>query len=98
MKTGLILLLVVFAFVIGTVLMLAFIKYVNVDVPENSMCDELGCNVLTKYVGSKNSDKYYSCDCHYAKQISPENIVCFEDDSDAVEKGYTKVDCWERLF
>ena len=57
------------------------------------LCIELGCSKDTIYVGSINSDKYYGCDCHYALRIKPENIVCFEDDQDALSSGYVKSEC-----
>lgn len=40
------------------------------------------------FVGSKNSDKYHLPTCRWAKQIKPENIVCFSSVEDAVKKGY----------
>jgi hypothetical protein len=40
------------------------------------------------FVGSKNSNKYHIPTCRWAKQIKPENIVCFSSAEDAVSKGY----------
>jgi hypothetical protein len=40
------------------------------------------------FVGSKNSNKYHLPSCRWAKQIKPENIVCFSSVEDAVAKGY----------
>lgn len=40
------------------------------------------------YVGSKNSNKYHLPTCRWAKQIKPENIVCFKDAEDAAAKNY----------
>lgn len=40
------------------------------------------------FVGSKNSDKYHSPSCGYAKQIKSENRVCFKDEQEAQQKGY----------
>jgi hypothetical protein len=63
-------------------------------IAEDINCIELGCDSNTVYVGSKNSDKYYTCDCHYAKRILLENIFCFESDAQALNKGYEKIeDC-----
>ena len=62
-------------------------------IPEDNSCKNLGCPENTKYVGSVNSDKYYTCDCHYADRILPENIVCFISDEEAVDNGYIKLDC-----
>jgi len=56
-------------------------------------CTQLGCSINAEYVGSINSDKYYVCDCRYAKNINPENIICFDSDEDALSKNYTKVEC-----
>lgn len=56
-------------------------------------CTELGCSEGSIYVGSINSDKYYQCDCHYADQILPQNIICFSSDEDALSKGYTMSEC-----
>ena len=39
-------------------------------------------------VGSKNSNKYHLPTCRWAKNIKPENIVCFSDENDAKSKGY----------
>ncbi|MBD3252575.1 hypothetical protein GF386_02500 [Candidatus Pacearchaeota archaeon] len=56
-------------------------------------CLELGCPKETIYVGSKNSDKYYSCECSWAKNIEPENLVCFKSDDEAIEDKRTKSEC-----
>jgi hypothetical protein len=40
------------------------------------------------FVGSKNSNKYHIPTCTWAKQIKPENIVCFSSAEDAIAKGY----------
>lgn len=40
------------------------------------------------YVGSKNSNKYHIPSSRCAKQIKPENIVCFSSAEDATAKGY----------
>lgn len=63
------------------------------DIIAETSCLNLGCKIGTKYVGSINSDKYYACDCRYAKNIKPENLICFESDEEAVEKGYIKTEC-----
>ena len=41
------------------------------------------------FVGSKNSTKYHSPGCSYAKRILPANLVCFASREDAEKKGYT---------
>ena len=65
----------------------------NSSSTDETSCINLGCTSTAKYVGSKNSDKYYTCSCRYAKNINQENIVCFDSDEEAVSKNYTKVDC-----
>lgn len=40
------------------------------------------------FMGSKNSDKYHLPTCRWAKQIKPENQVCFSSAEDAQSKGY----------
>jgi len=56
-------------------------------------CIELGCPENSLFVGSKNSDKYYNCNCGWAKTISPENLVCFATDAEAVADERTKSEC-----
>jgi ABC-type antimicrobial peptide transport system permease subunit len=63
------------------------------EIIEVNACKELGCPASTIYVGSKNSDRYYTCDCHYAKSINPENIICFDSDASALEQDYVKSLC-----
>lgn len=41
------------------------------------------------FVGSKNSTKYHSPSCSYAKRIKPANVVCFKSKEDAEGRGYT---------
>jgi hypothetical protein len=40
------------------------------------------------FVGSKNSNKYHIPTCVYAKNIKPENLVCFKSAEEAATKGY----------
>jgi len=40
------------------------------------------------FVGSKNSNKYHLPTCRWAKNIKPENLVCFGSVEDAVAKNY----------
>ena len=66
----------------------------NQNIEINNRCIELGCDEITIYVGSKNSDKYYTCDCYHADRILTENIVCFSTDEEALNQGYIKIeDC-----
>lgn len=57
------------------------------------LCAALGCPPGMVYVGSKNSDRYYPCDCHYAQSINPENIVCFDSDAGALAQHYIRSLC-----
>ena len=54
----------------------------------DSDCTSLGCDESTKYVGSKESDKYHYCDCRWAKKILEENLICFKSKEEAISKGY----------
>jgi hypothetical protein len=56
--------------------------------PGDPLCQDLGCPYGTKFVGSKNSDRYHFCDCQWAKRIKPENIVCFFSKKQAEDEGY----------
>ena len=56
-------------------------------------CLILGCPENTIYVGSRNSDKYYECECRWAKTVRPENIVCFSSDDAAIDDGREKSEC-----
>ncbi len=40
------------------------------------------------YLGSKNSNKYHLPTCRFAKNIKPENRVCFSSPDEAQSKGY----------
>lgn len=40
------------------------------------------------YAGSKNSNKYHLPNCRWAKNIKPENLICFKDKNEAESKGY----------
>jgi flagellar basal body-associated protein FliL len=58
-------------------------------------CINIGCLDGFDYIyaGSKNSDKYYECSCRYAKNILPENLICFASEDEAEAEGREKVDC-----
>ena len=91
MKRGfVILILIIILVILGIVV---WFVYKSQENNISNSCTELGCESNDVYVGSINSDKYYSCDCHYAKQIKPENIICFTSDDDALSKGYVKSEC-----
>lgn len=40
------------------------------------------------FLGSKNSNKYHLPTCRYAKNINPENRVCFSSKNEAESRGY----------
>ncbi len=48
---------------------------------------------LGKYVGSKNSTKYYAPSCGAVKRIKPENYMWFDSAEDAQIQGYTPGKC-----
>lgn len=45
------------------------------------------------YVGSKNSTKFYLSTCPWAKQIKPENVVCFKTKEEAIGQGRKESIC-----
>lgn len=53
---------------------------------KSATSDDSSC----KYVGSKNSTKYYPPTCSFAKRVKPENLRCFTSDEDAIKKGYVR--------
>ncbi len=79
--------------IIVLVLLIAYLIYLFIVGKNEPPCARLGCPENTMYVGSANSDKYYTCECGYAKSIKKENMVCFLSDADALTKNYTKVNC-----
>jgi len=89
LKTILIFLIIILILLIGAI----FIYFIFQSNNNKNPCIKLGCNENTIYVGSINSNKYYTCDCHYANRIKSKNIICFKSDKEAVEKGYSKVNC-----
>ncbi|MDP3026843.1 MAG: hypothetical protein Q8N63_03980 [Nanoarchaeota archaeon] len=64
---------------------------INLGCPKTSSSNEQQSNYI--YAGSKNSDKYYECSCGYAKNILPENLVCFASDEDAIADGKERAEC-----
>ncbi len=54
-------------------------------------CLELGCAGI--YSGSINSDKFYYCNCSYARRILPENLICFSSFNSGLEDNRTYVEC-----
>lgn len=56
-------------------------------VSELEACVALGCPKGTRFVASKNSDKYHRCDCKWAKKIKKENLLCFKTKEEA-EKNH----------
>lgn len=65
-------------------------KFMTTTTLEENLCVSFfGCPEGTKFVGSKSSDKYHYCWCRYAKNIKPENIICFLSVEDTKSKNYT---------
>ncbi len=94
----LIILIFIGLFILGNVLNNAFQK--NNSESENKStkdsektCTDFGCEPGSKYIGSINSDKFYTCDCHYANRIHSKNIICFKSKSEAQEQDYEFLEC-----
>ena len=51
-------------------------------------CQRLGCPTNSNFAGSKNSNFFYECDCYYALKIKKDNLICFSNQEDAINKGY----------
>ena len=43
---------------------------------------------IAQIVGSKNSNKYHTKECQWAKRISPTNLVTFKTAKEALDGGY----------
>ena len=56
-------------------------------------CRDLGCEIGSRFVGSINSDKFYECDCKWAKQINKENLVCFTSEKNSLADGRIRSAC-----
>jgi len=48
------------------------------------------------FIGSINSDKYHTPNCHWSKRIKEENIVCFESAKEADNKNYQPCSCVDK--
>jgi len=68
-------------------------EQVNQEIEKVFACSKLGCPQGSVYAGSSNSDKYYLCDCRWAKNVVPENLVCFASDEQALADNRTKSEC-----
>jgi len=40
------------------------------------------------FMASKNSKKFHTATCTWAKRIKPENVVCFSSKEEAIQKGF----------
>ena len=61
------------------------------NLPSEAKNDETGAldqSQKCAFVGSKNSNKYHLPTCRYAKNINPENRVCFSSKIEAESRGY----------
>ena len=61
------------------------------NLPTETKKDPNEVNALPQncaFVGSKNSNKYHLPTCRYAKNINPENRVCFSSKIEAESRGY----------
>jgi len=56
---------------------------------EPDECMAFGCPGF-KVVADMEMDLFYECNCQRASWIKPENILCFETEAGAIERGYRK--------
>ena len=61
-------------------------------ISESTIEQQEDCN----FIGSINSNKYHTPDCHWAQRIKEENIVCFESVKEAENKNYQPCSCNEK--
>lgn len=50
-------------------------------------------NQNSKFVGSKNGNKFYPADCRYAKLIKEENKVFFDSQEEGEKAGRSYIEC-----
>ena len=64
-----------------------------------SICENMGCPKNTTLIGSISLNKYYSCDCKYAKLINNKNVKCLASQSEAESVGFRKAKCsfWQTI-
>lgn len=64
---------------------------VGSDLATEASKNQSGSNIPPQncaFIGSKNSNKYHLPTCRYAKNINPENRVCFSSKIEAESRGY----------
>jgi len=104
MRKSLIIVSIIVLILLIVVIVIYYFAFKNVDLGSvrngennsniiNNECLEIGCSAYDIFVGSINSDKYYECNCRYAKNINPENIICFVNDQEALADGRVKSEC-----
>ena len=55
-------------------------------------CAEKGCRENSLYLGSKSQKEYFSCSCNI--DINKTDLICFENEEQALSNGYELKDCW----
>lgn len=60
-----------------------------IEMVENE-CSEIGCPIGTMFIGDAKTDLYYECRCTFVKWIKPSDLLCFDSEEEAKERGYKK--------
>jgi len=55
---------------------------------EDDKCYALGCPFGSMFVGDMKNDLYYACHCTFSKWIKPDDLLCFDSEAEAAERGY----------
>jgi len=55
---------------------------------EDDKCYALGCPFGSIFVGDMKTDLYYACHCTFSKWIKPDDLLCFDSEAEAEERGY----------
>jgi hypothetical protein len=56
----------------------------DVVIKAKDECVSLGCPPGSRYAASKNSRKFHTCGCHFAKRIAKKNLVCYSGEGPAM--------------
>lgn len=68
-------------------------KGLTEEVAKNGENSVTTSNEKCLLIGSKNSDKYHTLECHWSDKIKEDNRVCFESVKEAQQKGYQAAGC-----
>lgn len=58
-----------------------------IEMVENE-CSDIGCPLGTTLIGDAKTDLYYECRCTFVKWIKPSDLLCFDSEEEAKERGY----------